>query len=374
MGTAETPASAARLWVFDRGALHEGDVILELGEGFKSWVISKFDGSPFSHALIWAGNTDFVESVGSGVRNLSFARVVIAEPDRWKLLRQSDREIGKRAALAARRLVAKHYNILGALTSLAPGPGSANFTQAFCTELVAYAYHEAGCDLVPGCPPHKVTPRMLLESPVLSPHKLPILECDPKGAEWARKLLDRDAAYETSLMADEVRVARAAFAEVQPFLGCLPPIAIPGLANPPGNLHELIDLLAHLPLEHARVVLDHLVTALRAVGYFNLLDAPMKDVRETFIKSGMQIRWGNMPCSELDALRKDMLEQCRGYGETAKRYLDNALICEKLSKSAGHTLWEELASMHRRNYQQFLALRAMGIDMSSDAWAAGGRE
>lgn len=372
MGTAKTPAHADRLWLFDRAALQEGDVVLELGEGFKSWAISKIDGSPFSHAMIWAGNTDFVESVGSGVRNLSFARVVIADPERWKLLRQPDREIGRRAALAARRLVTKHYNTLGALASVAPGPGSANFTQAFCSELIAYAYNEAGRELVAGFAPQKVTPRLLLERSILAPVELPILECAPRSRERARELLDRDAAYEASIMANEARVARTAFAVVQPLLASLPPIAIPELANPPGNLHELIDLLAHLPLvDPVRVVLDCLLIALRSAGYFNLLDAPLKDVRETFLNAGMHIRRGNMPSGELDAFRQDMLDQCRGYGETAKRYLDNALICETLTKSTGHALWQELASMHRRNYNQFLALRTMGTDISSDAWVAG---
>jgi hypothetical protein len=308
MGTAGTPPPSDRLWVFDPAALHEGDVVLELGEKLKSWAISKIDRSPFSHALIWVGNTDFVESVGSGVRNLSFARVVIADPARWKLLRQSDREIGKRAALAARRAVTKHYNHLGAFTSVLPGPGSANSKQAFCSELVASAYLEAGCAVVPGYEPHKVTPRMLLESPVLKPFDLPILECDPKSRERARAFRNRDAAYETSIMANEVRVARAAFAEVQPLLASLPPTGIPKLKRRPGNLHETIELLAHLPpVEEVRVVMDRLLTALRSGGYFNLLDMPLNNVREAFLDAGTHIRYGSMPPAERQALRKDML-------------------------------------------------------------------
>lgn len=57
IGNAGTPESGEPLWVLDRDALREGDLLLKLG------------GSPFSHAPIWAGNTDFVESVSYGVRN-----------------------------------------------------------------------------------------------------------------------------------------------------------------------------------------------------------------------------------------------------------------------------------------------------------------
>jgi len=91
--------------------------------------------------------------------------------------------------------------------------------------------------------------------------------------------------------------------------------------------------------------MDRLLAALRSGGYFNLLDAPLKDVREDFLNAATHIRYGSMPPAELDALRKDMLEQCRGYEETAKRYLDNALICERRSESTGQGLWQELASI-----------------------------
>jgi hypothetical protein len=371
MRISSNPPQTNRLWVFDRAKLHNGDVVLELGDGLTSWAISKADGSPFSHALIWAGNTDFVESVGCGVRILSFERIIITDPNRWLLLRQADREIGKRAALAARQMVTKYYNMAGALTSVTEAWGATNEQQLFCSELVAQAYRDAGVDLIPGCQPHKVTPKLLLQSSALSPVDLPLLECDPRSRERAVKFLDRDTAYETSLMAKEARVAREAFAEVATLFETLPPVYGPGLKNPPGNLHELIDLLASIPVEDCRAIMDRLLLSLQVRGYFALLDEPMKEVRETFLSAGMHLRSGNVEPAEREALRKDMLEQCRGYGETAQRHLGNALICEKLNEREMHALWKELAAMHRRNYHKFLMLGAMGTDMSSDAWIKG---
>jgi hypothetical protein len=81
---ASNPASSdlpRRLWVFDRNSLQEGEVLLELGESLKSRMIARLDGGRFSHPLIWAGNSDFVEAVSGGVRNIAYMRVLIQRPD-----------------------------------------------------------------------------------------------------------------------------------------------------------------------------------------------------------------------------------------------------------------------------------------------------
>lgn len=359
-----------RLWLFDRKALHDGDVVLELGDSLYSRVITGVDGGPYSHALIWVGNTDFVESVGRGVRILSYERVIISDPECWLLMRQPNRQIGARAAQAARRMVSKYYNLLGAMTSVTPTTGVSKADALFCSELVAQAYLDAGLELVPNLPAHKVTPRLLLESSALSRVPPPLLECHERTRMRLLDLLDRDAAHENSLMDVEMRASRAAFAEVEHLLSALPPVPHKDVKNPPGNLHELIDTLAHLPMAKSRKVMDALLDRLQAHGYFHLLDKPFEDVRSAFMHNAMRLRYENMPQDERDDLRSTVRERCEGYGTTAQRYLRNAQICERLFQASSHALWQELAAMHRRNYQHVLILRALGKDLASDEWTA----
>jgi len=365
MKSARTGPAPERLWTLDPAALRDGDVILEFGGSIKSAIISAFDGGPYSHALIWVGNNDVVESVGGGVRNLSFERVLIEDPALWTLLHQPDRTLGQRAALAARRLVSKHYNTKGAFRSLGPGAGVSDPGAVFCSELVAQAYLDAGVEVVPGLPPQKVTPRALLHSGIFTQMELTLRECDPARIQQLFGSLDRDEAYRDSLMDKEVRVSRAAFADVESLVRGLPLDEPPGVRHPPGNLSELIDALARLPAETSCAVMDALFDSLQSRGYFHLFDRPFADAREHFIKCRIQLQFGGLPNEEREGVRAYLRRTCDGYNSTIQRYLQNALACEGLVMTNPHSLWRALAEMHRRNYQMVLFLRTLGNEAAS---------
>jgi hypothetical protein len=365
----QKPSQAAlpphRIWLFNPEAMRDGDVVLEYGDTIYSRIIRAIDGGPFSHALIWAGNSDFVESVGGGVRILSFERVIIGDPAKWHMLRHADSEIGQRAADAARRMVGKYYNARGAIGSVIPGVRQSRPDALYCSELVAEAYLNAGIDLSADLSPNKVTPRVLLESRLLNEVPLPIIECDAHRRARALRLLNRDEAFKGSLMDKEAEVARAAFSAVKQLLQLIPPVTDKRLKYPPGNLHELIDLLASLPIEAVRAPMDGLLIHLRELGYFHLLEKPAQEVREDIFEAGMQLRLQPSSADGNSVLRADLGRRSREYDLTAQRYLRNAEICERLTDRSPHGLWIELAAMHRRNYQQLLILRTLAQDISS---------
>lgn len=103
----------AKLYVFDSTKLLPGDIVLEMGAGIRSKAIAAAVGGDYSHALIWVGGTDFIEVVRQGTRVISFARVVVARPDSWMVLRFPDRRIASNAALEARQIAHKGYNLKG---------------------------------------------------------------------------------------------------------------------------------------------------------------------------------------------------------------------------------------------------------------------
>jgi hypothetical protein len=96
---------ANRLWRIDPSKLKPGDVLLERAPTAKSLAIRAATRGEYSHALIWMGNSDFMESVGDGVQPMPYARIVTADPSRWTLLRLNS---NRRAATAAATHVRSH--------------------------------------------------------------------------------------------------------------------------------------------------------------------------------------------------------------------------------------------------------------------------
>jgi uncharacterized protein YycO len=143
--------SITRLWRLDVSRLEAGDVLLERAPTATSAVIRGATRGAYSHALIWMGNTDFMEAVGDGVRAMPYARIVTSDPKRWSLLRlDSDPKAAVAAATYARTHSFKDYNLTGAIASLLPTSRRARSITLFCSQLVAVAYEAAGIDLCPG--------------------------------------------------------------------------------------------------------------------------------------------------------------------------------------------------------------------------------
>lgn len=145
-------------WRIDRHALQPGDVLLEAGATLFGAAIRKADHGAYSHALMWVGNTDFVEAVGGGSRVISFARVLITRPERWLLLRHPDADLARAAAVEARNLAHKRYSLPKAVGTKLPVRPSTSPTSLFCSHLVAEAYARAGVPLIPRKAAAKVTP------------------------------------------------------------------------------------------------------------------------------------------------------------------------------------------------------------------------
>ena len=151
--------SIARLWRLDVSKLEAGDVLLERAPTATSAAIRGATHGAYSHALIWMGNTDFMEAVGNGVRAMPYVRIVTSDPSRWSLLRlESNPKAAAAAATHARNHSFKNYNLSGAIASILPTSRRARSITLFCSQLVAVAYASAGIALCPGKEPVNITP------------------------------------------------------------------------------------------------------------------------------------------------------------------------------------------------------------------------
>ena len=377
MPTAEssTPAEPPRLWIPDPEALYDGDVLLEYGSTRMSPVIKTLDRGNYSHALIWAGNTDFVEAVPGGVRIIGYLRVLIESPDRWLLLRQTDRALGQQAALAARKFVGKRYDYLGAFSSKWSGVRTADPELLFCTQLVAEAYLAAGLELFPGLAPTNVTPRMLEECPRFERKSPPLKELSSPDRARALEFRDRDGAYEGTIMEKEAYAARTAFKKVKPLLSDLSPSVHPDVRFPPGNLHELLDVLRCSDPHAAAPIATELLANLSAVNYFNFLDGPIvEEVRQRIIEDAMRLRFSHPTEDEQARIRERLRREHASWTVSITRHQTNASVCDSEWRRTGLPLWQELASMYQRNWHRMQILRILAGDVLSDAWTAGQTE
>jgi hypothetical protein len=351
------------LWHFDRKALSEGDVLLEMGTGHFSPVVARLAGDGrFSHALIWVGNTDFVEAVSSGVRNISYLRVLTEEPERWLLLRASDAEAGRRAAISARACVSKSYDLRGALMSPAKVPVAEDPEAVFCSQLVARAYRDAGIELVTGVPLNKITPKALLNCSYFSHHRVPVVALGPSETGAPLEFLDRDSAYKNSLPDIGARIERAVFDTVKPLITGLVDPCIEGVRFPPGNHSELLDVLRSIPPDVARPIEDALASGHIETGYLNLLGQPFRETREWILINAIRLR-SVLPTDERQRVRSRLADECRCWWESAQHHRRNAEICVGVLQWHPHSLWERLAEMYRANYQGFMQLRALAQDV-----------
>ena len=208
------PCSAQSVWAFNPDQLLPGDILLELGQTLFSPVVAALDGGgQYSHALIWAGGSDFIESVPpAGSRAIGYPRLLVFQPNRWLLLRMiGDQDTARRAAEQARNLVFMPYSYRGAAASKIGMFGPADHATIFCSQLVAEAYSRCGVSLISGIPSSKITPNMLRYSPLLTELIAPLVKVsvDNDELEGIIKLYkDRDKAYKLSQMANEQRISQ----------------------------------------------------------------------------------------------------------------------------------------------------------------------
>ena len=331
---------AKKAWIFDPPRLLPGDIVLERGSGMRSKGIALADGGTYSHALLWLGNTDFIEAVGDGVRVISFARVVILKPNRWRLLRLiNDPATAAQAAAAARNMAHKKYDLKGALQTKAGGRKTADPARLFCSQLVAAAYEQAGVSIVQGLNAQQVTPSALEHSAKLRSITLPLREVDPDHAAP----LDRDEGYKKTMMQQEMVASQAAFAAVQGEIGTLKDPGRPDIPFPPGDLYGLFAVLAHQP--STTTIEDKVLAELKERGYFDLGTGQIVGAHLEMRKALDDILSGRLPAKDRETAVEEIRSMARSFQPTLLRYRRNAAVFQDIYAARKHPLWLQLATM-----------------------------
>jgi hypothetical protein len=335
-----------RLWTFDQHTLRPGDVVLEQGQGKFSPVIKRVDRGPFTHALLWIGGGDFLEAIGSGVRAISFARVVLREPGDWTVLRHPDAAAGESAARESRTMAHKGYDLWGAAKSPFPF-ARLDPTRLFCSQLVATAYERVGFSLSKEKAAHQVTPNTLVRDASLAPvEPLPILPVPADRLEWAIPLVDRNRAYKNSLMAIEMGIAQDVIAMVLPmFPAFVPPVEL-GLTSTPGNLYEAVALLQLMDEAAARPISERVTDELGRRNYFCLADRYLREAANRRLIENARIKVGSIRDQELQRLASQVRELQPGREATLARHEENAAAYGDMLSLRGLRLFERLRQMH----------------------------
>ncbi|MGJ4925978.1 hypothetical protein ACQR1I_11715 [Bradyrhizobium sp. HKCCYLS2038] len=350
-----------KAWTFDPSRLLPGDIVLERGSGWRSKGIAWADWGNYSHALLWLGNTDFIEAVGDGVRVISFARVVIRKPNRWRLLRLvEDPDAAAKAAAFARNMSHRKYDLKGALQTKAGGRRTPDPTKLFCSQLVAAAYAQAGISIVDGLSAQQVTPAALEHSTKLKIIDLPLQEVDPENAAP----LDRDKGYKTTMMQQEMHASQAAFEAVSSELGKLTDPKNPDIPFPPGDLYGLFAVLAHQ--KETFGIEDTILAVLKEHDYFDLGTAQavgahleMRSAVERLRASGANLEHR---ATTLDGIRAT----AASFEPTLLRYRQNAAMFQDIYAARKHPLWLQLSVMYRKYAMGIESIReiAAGAEVS----------
>lgn len=327
-----TPSAAPAVQLFDPTRLELGDIVLERGTGPSSDLTAWSTGGEFTHALIWVGD-DFLEAMPDGVRSLSYYRVPVLDAAKWRLLRLAadSHGAGAQAAVNARNLAFKDYDLWGAMRTVL-GPRQEPIPEKlFCSQLVARAYLDAKVSLVPGKAPEGVTPGDLaLHAKGLKTVDLPLQPGHgPGGEPYPDGLLDRSKAYQASPMAKERKINRELVLAVRDrFEKLTPPDGHP----PPGNLVELLILLPHFERAAALDIAGILLDRMNQTGYFRMLPGAMAP-----------LWFGDAPLPH-------------DYARAIAHHRQNAEACHANDSLMPHAIWQQLRAMYVMNA---LALEAL---------------
>jgi hypothetical protein len=351
--------SITRLWRLDVSKLEAGDVLLERALTAASAVIRGATKGKYSHALIWMGNTDFMEAVGDGVRAMPCVRIVTSDPRRWRLLRlDSDPTAAAAAATYARSHSFKSYNLSGAIASILPTSRRARSITLFCSQLVAVAYASTGVALCPGRKPDNVTPADLERNSILKQVPSPFIEItDPDELPIFAEFEDRDAALKDSSLDAERKASQKAFRAVKGLTKRIPNPIDPRIQFRPGNLGELIELLAREGSPEGDACASKLLGELKSREYFDLLVLVVADI-SIYLQSRLALLDSGKLSAELaNAIIARLDELCAGWTDTENRYKSNHAACMAGFQRNRRDLLMALAAMYMKNAMSFDYLR-----------------
>lgn len=258
--------------------LQPGDVLLEVGHGMLSKIVQVADGH-FSHAMLYLGNGQVAEAVGDGVILIGIDLIYLRDPQDLAVYRMPAGTLNethlKQIEDAARSRMFSGYDGYGAAqTKLWGGKQQGKF---FCSELVAYAYAEAGIELVKGKKPSQVTPNMLAgtsSSLVLISNPAECIEIIPESAEEAKEyaeLLNRHKAVRSRVPGKIREADQGAYKKFKkPINKALKKGGYK--VDPPfsDNLSYIISVLGRVNLPNGDALSDRVVDYLDQMDYFNI--------------------------------------------------------------------------------------------------------
>ena|GEM_PF-5020384 len=324
--------------MFDPEQMKPGDVMLEKGDGWTSKAIMMGDGGGYSHALIYVGESSFVEAVPSAVRIITSTRVLIDDPSRWTVLRLvDDAHAGEIAARQARMMVHAKYSVKGALGSVVPFATNARDGGIFCSRLVAEAYARAGVNLVDGIDAAKVTPAGLQFSSRFTELAPPLMEVPADERETLTEHLDRDAKYVGSPRHRELVVSQRIFRKLHKGIRKLAKPETPNLPFPPRNLNELLNILGSDTSPTASHIADRIMREFEATDYFSLWHAPLREVRNTIAEEVKRSR---------DPEDRRAIQRTLAPDDTRARQERNRHTLASYYAATRHPIWLMLIEAH----------------------------
>jgi hypothetical protein len=139
---------------------------------YKSSGIQVFTSSRFSHAALCIEPGLLIEAIGTGVCRLALGQTAARARKNVQLLRlkldvPGGPFVAQRAADRGHQYLSRGYSVPGAVGAKIAGLRDKERGDLFCSQLVARAYEEAGCPLVPGKSPEEITPGDISKSPLL---------------------------------------------------------------------------------------------------------------------------------------------------------------------------------------------------------------
>jgi hypothetical protein len=157
-----------RIYALNPAQICVNDIVLISGADGGSIIVRTGTRSDYSHAALCTQEGMLIEAVPQGVMRRSVIGTFATRPEWLKVLR-SRRPLGPNAqglhlAHYAVRLYGRGYSMLGAITSVIEWIHLSEDGSTFCSRVIAEAFHDYGIDLLPGRPPAKVYPAMLLKS------------------------------------------------------------------------------------------------------------------------------------------------------------------------------------------------------------------
>lgn len=136
------------MFLLNRSKLKEGDILLTRSNKKNSKLICKITKSDFSHAILYVGESSYIDSDVDGVHSGNIQRLLIDETRFAKVVRIKDQVEIKNVINYARLQVGTSYSKISAANAYTKIFSKLDAKKQFCSRLVAKAYEFAGIELV----------------------------------------------------------------------------------------------------------------------------------------------------------------------------------------------------------------------------------